>query len=200
MKLLSILLSFAVSTAALAKPEKMMLDTTSSKINWKGSKEFVNDFHTGTVAIKSGYVEMDKDAIVGGEVVIDMTKIENTDLTDAASKTKLVGHLQSADFFDTQKFQTAVFKIKKATKKADAYVLDGDLTIKGQTNPFQITNKIVKENNTYAAKGAASIDRTQFGVKYNSQSFFPDLIKTGKDKVIKNNMDLEFDLRTLARK
>ncbi|MCC6137171.1 MAG: YceI family protein [Bdellovibrionaceae bacterium] len=198
MKTISILtiLLFATTTA-FAKPEKVLLDVTKSVINWKGAKEFTNDFHKGTVALKSGYVEIENGAVTGGEVVIDMNKVENTDLTDSGMKAKLVGHLQSADFFDTQKFQTATYKLKKVTKNSDNVLFEGELTVKNKTNPMRINTAVVKTGKVYAAKGTADFDRSKYDVKYNSQSFFPDLIKTGKDKVIKNTIELEFDLKTV---
>lgn len=198
MKLISIFIAALLTTpVAVAKPEKVLLDVTKSVINWKGSKEFVGDFHKGTVALKSGYVDMENGGIVGGEVVIDMNKIENTDLTDKAMKAKLVGHLQSADFFDTQKFQTATYKIKKVTKTSDNMLFEGELTVRGKTNPMRINTAVVKTGKVYTAKGTADFDRSKYDVKYNSQAFFPDLIKTGKDKVIKNEIELEFDLKTV---
>lgn len=196
MKLVLIFTALMFSSAAFA--EKVPLDLTKSVIKWKGGKEFSSDAHTGTVAIKSGHVDIDKGAITGGELEIDMNKIENTDLTDAGYKTKLVGHLQSADFFDVSKFQTAKFKITKVTKTTDKILIEGDLTVKGKTNQQRINTVVNKEGKVYAAKGSTDFDRTKYDVKYNSQSFFPDLVKTGKDKVIKNNIELEFDLKTQA--
>ncbi len=127
-----------------------------------------------------------------------MNKIENTDLADVAMKNKLVGHLQSADFFDTQKYQTATYKITKANKTLDKVVLEGTLTIKGKPAPLRVNTVVTKDGKVYSAKGAADFDRTKYDVKYNSTSFFPDLVKTGKDKVIKNNIELEFDIKTVA--
>lgn len=196
MKMIIVLLAFL--TVSTASAEKVNIDINNSKITWKGGKEFLKDFHTGTVGIKSGYVDIEKGTINGGEIVLDMNKIENTDLTDAAYRNKLVGHLQSADFFDTQKYQTATFKITKATKTSDKTLLEGTLTVKDKTAPLRVNTVINKEGKVYTAKGAADFDRTKFDVKYNSQSFFPDLVKTGKDKVIKNNIDLDFDIKTVA--
>lgn len=196
MKFILILTAIIFSSTAFA--EKVPLDITKSVIKWKGGKEFTNDSHTGSVAIKSGFVDIEKGAITGGELEIDMNKIENTDLSDAGYKTKLVGHLQSPDFFDVSKFQTAKFKITKVTKTTDKILIEGDLTVKGKTNLQRINTVVNKEGKVYAAKGSTDFDRTKYDVKYNSQSFFPDLVKTGKDKVIKNNIELEFDLKTLA--
>lgn len=198
MKLIYILTALLFTTTAFAKGEKVNIDINTSVITWKGGKEFTKDFHTGKVGLKGGFVEIENGNILGGEIIIDMNKIENTDLTDVAYKNKLVGHLQSADFFDTQKYQTAVFKITKVTKTSDKTLLEGNLTIKDKTAPMRVNTVVNKEGKVYTAKGAADFDRTKYDVKYNSSSFFPDLVKTGKDKVIKNNIELEFDIKTVA--
>ena len=195
MKSLLILFAMLFNVFAFAQSEKLMLDTTNSEIKWAGSKEFVDSTHTGTVSVQSGYVEMTKGQIVGGELIIDMTKMTNTDLTDDGYKAKLIGHLQSEDFFDTAKHPTAIFKIKKALSNSEVM---GDLTIKNKTQSVTIPLSIEKTGDVYSAKGKASIDRTQFGVQYNSKSAFPNLVKTGKDKVIKNMIDLEFNIKTAA--
>lgn len=198
MKFISLFTALLASSVAFAAPEKVSLDLNKSVIKWKGGKEFVDSFHTGTVAIKSGHVEIEKGAIIGGEFELDMNKIENTDLTDVPMKAKLVGHLQSPDFFDTQKFPTAKFKITKVTKASDKTLIEGDLTVKGKTSLQRVNANVTKEGKVFVAKGVTDFDRSKYDVKYNSQSFFPDLVKTGKDKVIKNNIELEFDLRTQA--
>jgi len=43
---------------------------------------------------------------------------------------KLIGHLKAADFFDTENFPTAIFKITKVNGNE----VFGNLTIKGKTN------------------------------------------------------------------
>lgn len=195
MKLILVLFTMIAGSFAFAQNEKLMLDTAASELKWAGSKEFVDGAHSGTVAIQSGYVEMAKGEIVGGEIVIDMTKMTNTDLTDEGYRSKLIGHLQSEDFFDTQKHPTATFKIKKAKGNK---ALTGDLTIKNKTQSVTIPATVEKTGDVYTAKGKTSIDRTKFDVQYNSKSAFPNLVKTGKDKVIKNMIDLEFNIKTVA--
>lgn len=198
MKLSLIIISLFFAATSFAKPEKVQLDLTKSVVKWKGGKEFTNDSHVGTVGIKTGYVEIEKGQIVSGEIVFDMNKIDNTDLTDASMKGKLIGHLQSEDFFDTQKHQTATYKIKKVINSSDKMMFDGDLTVRGKTHPLRVNTVVTKENKVYTAKGSADFDRTKYDVKYNSSTFMPNLVKTGKDKVIKNAIEIEFDIKTVG--
>ncbi len=198
MKFIIVLFTMLFSVLSFAKADRIPLDLTKSVAKWSGGKEYTTDTHRGTIGIKSGYVDVENGEIVSGEIVFDMNRIENTDLTDASMKGKLVGHLQSADFFDVQNHPTATYKIKKVTKSTDKMMFEGDLTVRGKTSPLRVNTVISKENKVYTAKGVADFDRSKFDVKYNSSTYFPNLIKTGKDKVIKNAIELEYDLKTVA--
>jgi len=163
---------------------KKEIKSEESKVVWKGYK--VTGSHEGTIALKSGFLTFDDDKLTGGEFVIDMTTIQNTDL-EGNSKGKLEGHLKSDDFFGVVTFTTAIltFKEVKSTGK-NSYAVTGDLTIKGKTNPITFVISI------YGSKATASvkIDRTKFDVRYGSTSFFDNL----KDKAIYDEFDLVTDL------
>ncbi|MDO7171199.1 YceI family protein [Mariniflexile sp. AS56] len=164
--------------------EKKEIKTDESKVVWKGYK--VTGSHEGTIAIKSGSLTFDENKLVGGEFVIDMTTINSTDL-QGEYKGKLDGHLKSDDFFGVEKHPTATLVFKKVTASGkNAYNVTGDLTIKGKTNPITFTISI------YGNKATASlkVDRTKYGVEYNSTSFFENL----KDKAIYDEFDLIADL------
>lgn len=155
-----------------------------SKVIWKGYK--VTGSHEGTIAIQSGTLKFEADALVGGEFVIDMTSINNSDL-QGESKDKLEGHLKSDDFFGVEKFPTAtlVFKNVEVAGK-NSYKVTGDLTIKGKTNPVTFDFSVYGNK----ANATIKIDRSKYDVKYGSSSFFDNL----KDKVIYDEFDLISDL------
>jgi polyisoprenoid-binding protein YceI len=186
-----------IPAVAFAAPAKKEIDTAASTIAWKGGKEFVGDFHKGTVALTNGFLMMDGDKITGGEFTVNMDSIQNTDLTDAAMKGKLVGHLKSADFFDVANYKEAKYVITKVVaKSATEQVFEGNATIRGKTNPLSIPMTLKKEGAVWVATGKVELDRTKYDVKYNSKTFVPDLVKSAKDKVIKNNIDLDFTIKT----
>jgi polyisoprenoid-binding protein YceI len=188
---------FIVPQIIFAAPTKVAIDTKSSTITWKGAKEFVDGAHTGTVAIKEGFLTLNGDKVAGGEFVIDMTSIQNTDLTDASMKTKLIGHLSSPDFFDTAKHKDAKFVITKVVaKSATDMMFEGSLTIRGKTNPMSIPAVVKKEGTAMVATGKIEFDRTKFDIKYSSKSAVPDLVRMAKDKIIKDNVALEFNVKT----
>ena len=145
MKLLQIVtLALVLTHSAHSFAESV--DLQSSKVIWSGSK-VVGDTHTGHIKIKSAVVNFDKETPLSGQVTLDMPSITNTDLTDAKWNGKLVGHLNSPDFFDTAKFKTANLKINKITKlNKDTYNLIGNLTIKSTTLPVTLKSSLVKKN------------------------------------------------------
>ena len=163
---------------------KKEIKTDKSSVTWKGYK--VTGTHEGEISIKSGHLNFNKGKLTGGEFTIDMTSIVNTDL-EGEYKGKLEGHLKSADFFSVEEFPTAnlVFNKVKSTGK-NVYEVSGDLTIKDQTQPVTFEISI----NGNKATADLKIDRTKFGVKYRSTSFFDDL----KDKAIYDEFDLSSNL------
>ena len=182
----------ALPLIASAKP--VSIDTSTSKLNWVGKK--VTGQHNGTVNLKSGEVDLDGSAVKGGQFVIDMTSIADTDLTDAKNNAKLTGHLKSEDFFGVEKNPTATFKItsiKPVKGKKDANVeVTGDLTVKGQTNPVTFPAMVEVKDGKASAKGNISVDRTKFNVRYGSGKFFDNL----GDKMINDSFDIALDLKT----
>ncbi len=164
--------------------EKKEIKTDKSTVVWKGYK--VTGSHQGTIALQSGFLTFNEDKLTGGEFVIDMTTIINTD-QEGEYKGKLEGHLKSDDFFGVAGYPTAtlVFSEVKASGK-NVYTVTGDLTIKGKTNP--ITFEISIDGNK--ASASLKVDRSKYDVKYGSTSFFEGL----KDKAIYDEFDLVSDL------
>jgi polyisoprenoid-binding protein YceI len=95
--------------------------------------------------------------------------------------------LRSEDFFGIEKFKTATLVFKKIKSNGnDQYAVTADLTIKGITKPISF-NITVKGN---TAKTVLNVDRTKYGIKYGSGSFFSDL----GDKTISDEFILEVNL------
>jgi len=164
------------------------LDLTKSKISWMGKKEVVDGKHHGNVAIKKGQLMMKDGQLSGGEVVVDMATISTTDLS-GDWKTKLETHLKGDDFFKVEKYPTTSFKansVKSAGKKK--YKVKGELTILGTKKPVELV--LAEKGKAYSGK--LVIDRTKWGLKYGSGSFFDNL----GDKAISNEITLDFKLVT----
>ncbi len=179
-----LILTLAFATVAFTNPMKKKINIKESKIVWTGKK--VLGSHTGTIKLKDGFLEMDGNALTGGEFVVDMTTITDTDLS-GESKGKLEGHLKSDDFFGVEKHPTAKLVIKSATKNADGYLVTGDLTIKGITNPIKFDMDMGKD----FASTTLKVDRTKYDVRYGSGSFFDGL----GDKAINDDFELQVTLK-----
>ena len=54
------------------------IDISKSSVKWLGKK--VTGSHEGNIAIKEGHLHFDDNTFTGGNIVIDMTTIECTDL------------------------------------------------------------------------------------------------------------------------
>ncbi len=128
-----ILLSLLLTTVgAQAAPETYVIDSKHTKprfsYNHFGYSTQLSRFDT-----VSGKITIDKAAKQGSmEVIID-TKSVNTGLA------LFNEHIQAADFFDTEKFPTAVFKSSQVNFKDDKITsVDGTLTIKGVSKPVTL--------------------------------------------------------------
>lgn len=179
-----VVIAIVAMSFSFVKNELKKVNVKESKISWIGKKEIGSD-HKGTINIESGALEFDKKKLVGGEIIVDMTSITVTDL-EGDYKYKLEGHLNADDFFDTAKFKTSKIVFTKVVAKDGVYNITGDITIKGITESIVFDLHI--HDNT--ASTTLHIDRTKFGIKYGSSSFFDGL----KDKAIKNKFELNVKL------
>jgi polyisoprenoid-binding protein YceI len=104
--------------------------------------------------------------------------------------------MSSADFFDAPTFPTSTFKITSVTPiagaaaDADNATITGDMTIKGVTQKISFPAKVGVKNGVAAATGKVTIDRTKFGLKYGSKSFFDSI----GDKAINDEFTLAFNV------
>jgi polyisoprenoid-binding protein YceI len=150
--------------------QQLTIDTENSRVEWIG-KKLVGQ-HEGLINIKEGSLELKDDQLVGGSFTLDMKSITCTDLEDEGYNQKLVGHLNSDDFFGVDLFPEATFEITTATKFAESIAsITGILTIKGKSE--SITFDVVRNNNIYTA--TLNVDRSKYDVKYGSASFFDSL-------------------------
>lgn len=183
LKTIAIALFVAVSTIATAQTKKV--DASKSKVEWIGKK--VTGQHNGTINLKDGALVFKKKKLKGGTFTVDMTSINTTDLT-GEYKGKLDGHLKADDFFGTDKYPTSKLDFKLISDNGDnTYNVTANLTIKDVTAPvnFKIT---VKGN---VATTTLKIDRTKYGIKYGSGSFFDNL----GDKTINDEFQLDVTLQ-----
>jgi polyisoprenoid-binding protein YceI len=183
--LIALLLVFSFS--AFSKEYK--INPTTSTLEWEAKK--VTGQHHGTIAFAEGTLSVAHKKITGGKVIVDMNTIVNTDLTDAGYNKKLIGHLKSDDFFGVAKFPQSTLEVKNVVLKADnIYHFTADLTIKGIASPVEFDAEVKDDSGQLTATGAMVVNRTKYGIKYGSGSFFQNL----GDKVIYDDFTLKFKL------
>ena len=133
MKTLVALLACVLITAEVEEAPHA-IDTEASEINWTGYHLVKSYEHKGNIKLKSGSLDIDKGKLIGGNFIVDMTSITNSDIEKEKDNQKLVGHLKSPDFFDVVSFPEASFQIKSVDEESDGvYAISGDVTIRGIT-------------------------------------------------------------------
>ncbi len=161
------------------------VNTAASTVEWHGKK--VTGQHHGTVAIKSGTLSVHDGKLTGGNVVLDLTTINDQDM-EGESKQKLEGHLKSADFFDVENHPEATLEITEVTETDTEGVvtISANLTIRGVTKNITFDAN-VSEASEAAFKASAdfNIEREQWGVSYTGKA--DDLIS--KEINLKVNLD-----------
>jgi polyisoprenoid-binding protein YceI len=190
--------SDTAGTVAKTEGTKYAVNAVVSKVMWTGSKPAGS--HSGTIDVTAGEISAIGDMVTGGNFTFDMNTINVTDL-EGDEKTYLENHLKGSedknknDFFNVAEFPTAKFEITKVTKKegdptGNALVY-GNLTMKGQTKQVAFTAMTdVKDGMVRVSTPDFKINRTDWGIKYGSPTFFEGL----NDKAISDDISLKISL------
>lgn len=191
-KLLFLMSAFMLMSFSSTHQKHVSVNTEASTVKWIGSK--MTESHNGDIKIKSGKLVLDHGKLSGGEFVIDMTTINTLDMSEKYND-KLNSHLSNEDFFNVEKYPTAVLKITSSQMiSRTKYNITADLTIKDKTHSITFEADVNIKANSYLATANFKIDRTKWGVVYNSGNFFEDL----GDYLIKD--EIEFDIYLLSVK
>lgn len=169
-------------------------NTAKSKIYWKGSKLYKLDSHNGTIDLSSGKLGLKDGAPVAGSFVIDMNSIVNLDIDNPEYNAKLVGHLKNEDFFAVDQHPTAKFEISTVAPAAgeNQYAITGNLTVKNITRAISGTAVMTQNDGGAQITAELNMDRTEFGVEYNSEGAFEEL---AKDKIIDDQVEIKLDIQ-----
>ncbi len=191
MKKVFIFAAFAVlalSSATLLKPTVFKVDASKSTFKWTGKK--VTGAHWGYVQFSDGTISVEKNQVKGGTFNVDMTSIDVQD-TKGEWGAKLAGHLKSDDFFSVDKNPKSTLVLKSVSPKGgNNFDVKADLTIKGVTSEVNFPATISVSKTDVKATASFKIDRTKYGLKYGSGSFFDNL----GDKAIDNDFIVEVNI------
>ena len=136
-------------------------------------------------------INVDKNTILNGEIIINMNSITCTDIEDENSNQYLVEHLKNDDFFAVSKFPIASLKIINTKhKKNNDYLITADLTIKDQTHAVNFIANIKFNKDGAVATGKIDVDRSKYNIKYKSKTWYDDL----GDRFINDIFELYFNL------
>ena len=125
----------------------------------------------GLVTVK-GRVPSFSGTISGGENAAIEGVVDATSITTFESDRD--AHLQSPDFFDTQRYPELRFVSTSVDTSGDEIVVRGDLTIKDITKPVELRGTFSgPENDPWGNERlglelATTVDRTAFGLEWNA--------------------------------
>ena len=157
-----------MTNTATAAATTYAIDAAYSSVEF-AVKHMVFATAKGRFAEFSGTVDFDPSNVEASavDVTINMASVS----TNQAQRD---GHLNSADFFDTETFPTATFKSTSVSGTPDKFKVVGDLTIKNVTRPVTLDAEFLGQGvnpfgQTVAAFSASTkINRTEFGLNYNA--------------------------------
>jgi len=175
----------AASKATSANAKTLMV-SPGANLRWIGKK--LGGLHQGTIAITNGKVDVVDGKVVSGKFLIDMNSIICTDLEAGKGKEDLEGHLKSPDFFNTAKFPSSTFVITGVNGNR----IYGDLTLLGVTKPANFLSTVTTTGSGISVTTPTfEINRTDWGLKYGSATFFDNL----KDKAIDDKISLAINFK-----
>jgi len=144
------------------------LDPTHSELQFK-VKHLMITTVTGSLSIFNASLTTESDDFEGAQVSFEAdTNSVKTGNTDRDN------HLIGADFFDSETYPKISFTSTSFKKGGDDYILEGDLTVKGNTKPVKLNVEFggiatdpwgnTKAGFTLTGK----ISRSDFGLTWNA--------------------------------
>lgn len=138
---------------------------------WSGDKVhsrvgFAIDYMAGTFQGSFG----DVDAELTDGVLRGSAKVSSVQVNDP----NLAAHLQAPEFLDAERQPELTFESRDIRRDGDRLTIDGQIEIKGHTEPVEITGVISDPihdpygGERFGLKLEAKVDRTKFGVDWNN--------------------------------
>jgi polyisoprenoid-binding protein YceI len=127
---------------------------------------FAVDYMAGTFT--GSFSDFDaelNDGVLRGSARVASIQVKDPNLT---------AHLQSPEFFDAERNPELKFESRNIERNGDQLTIDGEVTIKGHTEPVAITGTIGEPMNDpyggerFGLKLEAKLDRTKFGIEWNN--------------------------------
>jgi len=130
--------------------------------------------HMVVATFRGHFADYDVTLTVGDDGNAALTGVVKTD-SIVVKDENLAGHLKAPDFFDTERYPDITFNSTSIRRDGDEVVVDGDLTIKGNTRRVEARGTIT-ESVVYLGGAEklgltleAIVDRNEFGLEWNAE-------------------------------
>ncbi len=188
MKTYITLLFLSISSLLLSQ-NTYTITQDSKTLIWGGKAAVGGYAPEGTLQIKNASITYANNTISSLEITVDMTSLyqENKQLS---------GHLRAKDFFHVKKHKTAIFTLEEPLEiTGENCILNGTMTIKDTSNKEQVKATITIKEEIISITFDHKMDRTTYGINYNSPSIFKSL----KENVIADDFTLKGSLTFIKK-
>jgi polyisoprenoid-binding protein YceI len=158
-------MSTAIQTREALPTGTWALDPAHSNVEF-GVDYMVGTFHGSFLPFEARLeVGEDGEAKLSGSVRVDAVRVGDENLA---------AHLLTPDFFDAERAPEITFASTAIRRSGDEVAVDGELTIKGQTLAVELSGTVNGPlsdpygNDRIGLKLATTIDRTSFGIDWNT--------------------------------
>jgi len=180
-----------ISKNSIINKKNLAIDINESFINWTVRK--TNGYHTGTLKIQNGNLNLDNGLPVSGDCTIDMNSITVTDIKDSAENKKAIEFLKSKDMFDVEKYPIAnmhiriILPLKTAKMPNVNSTVKGNITIKDTTSATVFTAFTKYYEDKVVCKATFTLKSAIWNIPFSSVKFDKDSEKNP----IKDDFEIE---------
>ncbi len=177
-------LSFICLLSTLSAQTTFSVQPEESPCRWVGSAAVGLYQIEGSLEVASGGLLVQGDSLLEASLMIDMKSL------DTENKT-VKKHLKGKDFFAVNSYPEARFVLEKQVLLRDGPgTVTGMIEVRGIAKPKEVPMEIEVGKKEILIKGVLVLDRTEFGITYNSSNFFEDL----GDQAISDEIAFHFNL------
>ena len=171
-------------TSLTMNAQEYSMNNKKSNLTWTGKAAFSSYSLSGDLKTSQGKILIENNTIKSLDITIDMTSLTH-------KNKNLKSHLRSKDFFEVKRYKQAQFTITKPVQIVDRKAtLVGTMKIKKTSLEESIEANIKIKGGQVILTFNTKLDRTKYGVKFNSPSFF----KKMKENAIADNFLLKGEL------
>ena len=128
--------------------------------------------HMGVATFRGRFEKFDATLTVEDESAELVGTVDTSSIV--VKDQNLQAHLGAPDFFDTERYPELTFRSTSLRREGDELIVDGELTVKGNTRPVESRGEIAGPAVTLGDVTKlgitleAIVDRTEFGLNWNA--------------------------------